>query len=443
MSYDIVIKGGTLVTSEGSEKGDVAISGNRIVKVGNVGDEPSQITIDATHKHVLPGIIDTQVHFREPGNEHKEDLESGTRAAVMGGVTSFFDMPNTTPATVSAEALEEKLALAKGRSWANYAFYMGASPENVSELAELELLPGCAGIKVFMGSSTGTLLIDDDATLEKVFENGHRPCAIHSEDEARLQKRKPAFEATDDPRNHPVWRDVETAVLSTKRLIALAKKTGRKVHLLHISTADELQLVDNARKDGVRIFAEVTPQHLYFYAPECYEVLGTLAQMNPPIRDSWHQMALRRALTEGLFDIIGSDHAPHTLAEKAKPYPTSPSGMPGVQTMLPVILDLVSEGLISIQEAVKMLCENPATIFGMKGKGFIKEGFDADITLVDLCKTHIVTKDILQSKCGWSPFEGEALTGWPTDVIVQGQLTLKDSQLVGKPAGTMIDFETS
>jgi len=441
VAYDILIKNGTVVSSHGSERADIGIEGGRIAKIGDLGSCEARSVMDADGKHVLPGIIDTQVHFREPGNEHKEDLESGSRAAVMGGVTSFFDMPNTKPSTTTKEALEQKLALANGRCWTNYAFYVGASPENVSELHGLERLPGCAGIKIFMGSSTGTLLIDDEQVLEQVLANGTRPCAIHSEDEARLKQRKPAFETSDDPRNHPIWRDVETAVISTTKLIDLARKTGRRVHLLHVSTADEVKLFDKARREGVKITSEVTPQHLYFFAPDCYEDLGTLAQMNPPIRDSWHQMALQKAVSDGLFDIIGSDHAPHTRTEKDQPYPKSPSGMPGVQTMLPVMLDFVTEGLVGIEDAVRMLCEKPADIFSIKGKGYIKEGYDADIAIVDLNLTKIVTKDILQSKCGWSPFEGEALTGWPTDVIVNGVVSVRNGSLVGQPSGKMLAFD--
>lgn len=441
MAYDILIKNGTVVSSKGSQRADIGIEGCKITKVGDLSDCDAPTVIDAAGKHVLPGIVDTQVHFREPGNEHKEDLESGSCAAVMGGVTSFFDMPNTQPSTTTKEALEQKLSLAAGRCWTNYAFYVGASPDNVAELPELEKLPGCAGIKIFMGSSTGTLLIDDERVLEQVLTNGTRPCAIHSEDEARLKQRKPAFETIDDPRNHPVWRDVETAVISTKKLIELARKTGRRVHLLHVSTADEVELFDSARRDGVPITSEVTPQHLYFFAPDCYEDLGSLAQMNPPIRDSWHQMALQKAVSEGLFDIIGSDHAPHTRAEKELPYPKSPSGMPGVQTMLPVMLDFVTEGLIQLEDAVRMLCEKPADVFGIKGKGYIQEGYDADIALVDLYLTKIVSKGMIQSKCGWSPFEGEALTGWPTDVIVNGNICVKDGELVGKPNGRMLEFD--
>lgn len=440
MAYEIVIKNGTVVSGVGLRQADVGIAGGKIVHVGNIPVEQGRTVLDATGKHVLPGVIDTQVHFREPGNEQKEDLETGSKAAVAGGVTSFFDMPNTSPPTATPEALEDKLRRAAGRCWANYAFYMGATSESAEQLAEYERLPGCCGVKVFMGSSTGTLLVDDDAVLERVLANGARPCAVHAEDEARLRQRKPAFEKEPNPANHPLWRDAETAVIATRKLFELAAKTGRRVHLLHVSTADELRLIEQARLDGVRVTAEVTPQHLFFFAPDCYERLGTLAQMNPPIRDSWHQSALRQALSEGLFDVVGSDHAPHTLEEKALPYPKSPSGMPGVQTMLPVMLDLVGDGLLRLEDVVRLLCENPARIFGIKNKGFIEVGYDADIAVVDLKSTRIVSKEILYSKCGWSPFEGEALTGWPTEVLVNGRIAFAGGEHVGQPNGKMLEF---
>lgn len=441
MGYEIVIKNGTIVSGEGRFQADVGISDGKIVRVGDIPANQGRTIVDASGKHVLPGAIDTQVHFREPGNEHKEDLETGSKAAVAGGVTSFFDMPNTNPPTATQDALNQKLELAAGRCWANYAFYIGATPENAGQLDQLERLPGCCGVKVFMGSSTGDLLIDDDGVLERVLANGVRPCAVHSEDEARLRQRKPLFEKDPNPANHPVWRDVETAVLSTRKLFDLAAKTGRRVHLLHVSTADELGLIEKAREQGVKVTAEVTPQHLFFFAPDCYETLGTLAQMNPPIRDSWHQLALRKAVAEGLFDVVGSDHAPHTLEEKALPYPKSPSGMPGVQTLLPVMLDLASDGLLRLEDVVRLLCENPARLFGIKNKGFILEGFDADIAVVDLTETRIVRKEILFSKCGWSPYEGEALTGWPTDVIVNGRLAFSAGRHQGPPCGKRLEFE--
>jgi dihydroorotase len=441
VAFDILIKNGTIVSRGACKQADVAISGRKIVEIGALGDARATKIIDAQGLSVLPGVIDTQVHFREPGNEHKENIESGSHSALLGGVTSFFDMPNTKPSTSSQEAFEDKLRRAEGRSWCNYAFYIGATPENVEDLPRLEQLPGCAGIKIFMGSSTGSLLIDDEAVLEQVLESGHRRCSVHSEDEHRLRSRKPAFADNPDSRNHPVWRDVDTAVISTTRLISLAKRTKRKVHLLHVSTADELRLVSEAKERGVDITCEATPQHLWFFAPDCYESLGTLAQMNPPIRDSWHQMALRQAVSDGLVDMMGSDHAPHTLEEKAIPYPNSPSGMPGVQTLLPVMLQLHHDGLIGLADVVRLLCENPARLFGISDKGIIGKGYDADITIVDLNESRIFERNMVASKCGWSPFEGECITGWPKHVIVNGKLMLYNGEIQGTPNGRMLDFD--
>jgi dihydroorotase len=305
----------------------------------------------------------------------------------------------------------------------------------------LEMLPGTPGIKVFMGSSTGTLLIEDDDTLRRVLESGSRRVAVHSEDEPRLRERKAIVKPENGAADHPVWRDAETARLSTERLFKLSAETKRPVHLLHVSSADELPLIEAAKRDGLGVTAEVTPQHLWFYAPDCYERLGTLAQMNPPIRDSWHQMALRRAVADGLFDMIGSDHAPHTLEEKAQAYPASPSGMPGVQTMLPVMLDMVSTGLISLEQLVVLASEGPARVFGISNKGFVREGFDADLCLVDLKAARIVSREAVESKCGWSPWEGECLTGWPRHVVVGGQVRVLDGKLVGRPNGRALEFD--
>ena len=429
------------MSGEGSERADVGIKGGLIQQVGDLSAQSATVEIDARELAVLPGAIDTQVHFREPGAEHKEDIESGSRAAVMGGVTAFFDMPNTKPPTTTAEALQDKLRRADGRSWCHYAFYVGASPENVDQLADLEMLPGTPGVKVFMGSSTGSLLVEDDETLLRVLRSGTRRVAVHAEDERRLRERKALLTSVSTAEHHPIWRDPEVARLATERLLRLSAEAQRPVHVLHVSTADELPLIDQAKRDGLGTTAEVTPQHLWFYAPDCYERLGSLAQMNPPIRDSWHQMALRQALTDGLFDMVGSDHAPHTVDEKLQPYPSSPSGMPGVQTMLPVMLDLAFTGHLSLQQVVRLTSEGPAEVFGLRGKGRLKEGFDADVCVVDLKEPRIWTHDLVESKCGWTPWEGECLTGVPRHVIVGGQVRVMDGRLVGQPSGRPLRFD--
>lgn len=440
MRYDLIVRDAEVWSSAGSVRADVGVQDGVIVDVGSVSSGRAREEVDAAGAWLLPGAIDTQVHFREPGAEQKEDLESGSRAAVLGGVTAFFDMPNTSPATATAEALADKVRRATGRCHAHFAFYIGATVENASELADLETLPGCCGVKVFMGSSTGDLLVEDDQSLERVLRNGRRHVAVHAEDEARLRERRPIAEARAEPSAHPEWRDVDSALTATKRLFRLAERTGRPVHLLHVSTADEAREVAEAKARGLRVTAEVTPQHLLLYAPDCYERLGTLAQMNPPIRDSWHQAALRAALLDGVFDVVGSDHAPHTLAEKARPYPKSPSGMPGVQTLLPSLMNLCWEGFLDPGQVVRLVCEGPADLFGILGKGRIAPGYDADLVLIDPNEGKVVERSMLATKCGWSPFEGELFFGWPRFVWVKGRRVVADGKIVSEPCGEVLSF---
>lgn len=440
VGYDLVIRGGTVVNSERMELADVGIVGGKIVEVGDISAMGAAQVINASGLHVMPGIIDTQVHFREPGMEHKEDLESGTRAAIMGGVTTIFEMPNTHPPTTSAEALMDKLQRAKGRAWCDFSFFVGASADNTQELAALEMLPGTPGVKIFMGSSTGSLLVPDDETLERVLINGISRCPVHAEDHDRLEERKGLASPEPHVSEHPYLRDEECARLATERILALSQKTRRPVHILHVSTAEELPLIRAAKARGLNTTAEVTPQHLFFKSPECYEELGTLAQMNPPIRDRRHQQALRRALQENLFDVLGSDHAPHTLEEKAKPYPSSPSGMPGVQTLAPVMFNFVNEGLLTLRDFVRLACEGPARIYGIKEKGRIEPGFDADLCIADMDRAQVVQNSWLQSKCGWSPYEGLSFIGWPVHVVLRGSVVVRDQALIGSAGGAPVRF---
>ncbi|MFI5387869.1 MAG: dihydroorotase, partial [Fimbriimonadales bacterium] len=338
MHFDVLIRGGQIVSGSDVVEGDIGISGGKIAQVGVLSGSTADETIDAKGLHVMPGLIDTQVHFREPGMEHKEDIESGTSAAITGGVTSIFEMPNTNPTTTTREALDDKLSRAEGRAWCDYSFFVGASTDNIEELAELEMLPGTPGIKVFAGSSTGSLLVDSEDDLRRVLQNGIGRCPVHSEDEARNRERKSLMSANPHAREHPFLRDGESARISTERVLRISKEIGRPVHILHVSTADEIPLIEKAKVDGLGTTCEITPQHLWFSAPDAYDRLGSMAQMNPPIRSEDHRQALRSAVRAGLFDVVGSDHAPHTLEEKAKPYPQSPSGMPGVQTLLQVML---------------------------------------------------------------------------------------------------------
>lgn len=435
--FDLVVLGGACMTAGGLVETDIGLRDGRIAAIGELARAKAAETFEARGLHVLPGVIDSQVHFREPGNEHKEDITTGTAAAALGGVTAVFEMPNTDPPTVTVAALADKCRRAKGRAWTDIAFYVGATPDNVEELGDLERRPGCCGVKVFMGSSTGTLLVAEDAVLSQVLANGNRRCAVHSEDEARLVERFPLAEASGDVHDHPEWRDVETALAATRRLVSLARGVGRRVHVLHVTTAEEMELLA-AHRDIATV--EVTPQHLTLAAPEAYDRLGTRAQMNPPIRDARHRDALWAAVAGGVVDVIGSDHAPHTLADKDRPYPQSPSGMPGVQTLVPVMLDHVAAGRLTLERFCDLTSAGAARIFGIAGKGRIALGYDGDLTVVDLEAKRVIRDLWIASRCGWTPFDGMKVTGWPVATVIGGRQVMRDGQLLGKPAGRAIRF---
>ncbi|MGE0717938.1 MAG: dihydroorotase [Alphaproteobacteria bacterium] len=436
-TFDLVVTGGETFTPSGALRTDVGIRGGRIAAIGDLATASAAERIDARGLTVLPGVIDTQVHFREPGAEHKEDLATGTAGAALGGVTAIFEMPNTNPLTLSADDLAEKLRRAAGRTCVDHAFFMGGSAANADRLRELERLPGCSGVKVFMGSSTGNLLVEDDGTLARILANGVRRMAVHAEDEARLKERKHLVAGGAPPTMHPEWRDVETAVLATKRLIGLARAARRKVHVLHITTADEMAFLAG-HKDLATV--ETTPQHLTLAAPECYERLGTYAQMNPPIRDARHREGLWRAIADGVVDVIGSDHAPHTRAEKDKPYPESPSGMPGVQTLLPLLLDHVAAGRLTLQRLVDLTSAGPQRIYDIAGKGRIALGYDGDLTIVDLKARRRIENSWIASRSGWTPFDGMQVTGWPVATVVRGHVVMRDDTLLGEPVGAPVRF---
>jgi dihydroorotase len=380
-------------------------------------------------------VVDSQVHLREPGAEHKEDLETGGRAAVKGGVTGVFEMPNTSPLTTSAETLADKVSRATNRMYCDFAFYMGGTRENAHQLGELELLPGCAGVKVFMGSSTGSLLVDDDEGVARILATIRRRAAFHSEDEDRLNARK-HLRVEADPSSHFVWRDAEAARLCTERLIRLARKARKRIHVLHVSTADEFPLLAAARDVAT---VEVTPNHLVFTSGD-YDRLGNLIQMNPPMREPHHRAGIWQALHSGLVDVLGSDHAPHTLEEKAKPYPGSPSGMPGVQTLVPVMLDCVNRGMLSLERFVDLTSHGPNRIFGMAGKGRIAEGYDADFTIVDMKATRTITNQWIESRCKWTPHDGRSVTGWPAGTFIRGRMVMWNGEIIGKAEGQPIRF---
>lgn len=426
-----------MVTPGGEEIGDIGVNAGRIAAFGAAGTLEGAHKIDAKGLHVLPGVIDTQVHFREPGGEHKEDLATGAAAAAMGGVVGVFEMPNTNPSTDNPAALQDKLDRAAGRMWVDHAFYVGATDRNLANLAELELLPGAAGIKIFMGSSTGGLLLEDDANLKTALANGRRRVAIHAEDEPRLRERKSIAEAAGHPRAHPEWRDAETALKATRRLIAAARATARRVHVLHISTADEMVYLKD-HKDIATV--ETTTNHLTLAAPECYDRLGSLAQMNPPVRDAAHQAGIWHGINTGVVDILGSDHAPHTREEKAGDYPATPSGMPGVQTLVPVMLTHVNAGKLSLARFVDLVSHGPQRAFGLVGKGRMALGYDADFTIVDMRAKWEITDDWIESRCAWTPYAGFQATAKPVATIIRGQDVMRDGALIDKPIGKPMRF---
>ena len=434
-SFDLLIKGATLVNHAGEGLADIGVKDGRIAAVGSLASTQAGKTVDAAGLHVLPGVIDTQVHFREPGLEHKEDLQSGSLSAVLGGVTAVFEMPNTKPATVSAEALAGKVARGRGRMYCDFAFFIGATRENVDELPELERLPGAAGVKVFIGSSTGDLLVDDEETLARILAVIGRRAAFHSEDEARLRQRA-SLRRDGDPASHTEWRDAEAALISTTRLLRLAEAAGKRVHVLHVSTAAEMRLLAR-HKDLASV--EVTPQHLSLAAPEIYKKIGSKAQMNPPLRDASNQEGLWWGLREGVVDVLGSDHAPHTLEEKAQSYPASPSGMPGVQTLVPVMLDHVNAGRLSLARLVDLTSAGPQRLFNIAGKGRIAVGYDADFTIVDLKAERAIEDSWIGSKAGWTPFAGRKVRGWPLGTIVRGHVAMWEGE-PGAASGEPVRF---
>ncbi len=434
--YDLILKNGTLVNHDGIAKRDVGVINGKISHIGKLDEAKADKVLDCTGLHILPGVIDSQVHLREPGGEHKEDLEAGGRAAVKGGVTAVFEMPNTNPLTTNAAALADKISRARNRMYCDFAFYIGGTHENVDQLAELERLEGCCGVKVFMGSSTGDLLVNDDAGVEAILSAINRRAAFHSEDEARLIARE-GERIEGDPASHPVWRDAEAARMCTERLLRIARKTGKRIHVLHVSTAEEIPLLA-AHKDVASV--EVTPQHLTLAAPEAYEGLGTYAQMNPPIRDAHHRAGLWQGLTSGVVDVLGSDHAPHTIEEKEQPYPFSPSGMPGVQTLVPIMLTHVNNGNLSLERFVDLTSHGPSRVFQIKQKGRIAAGYDADFTIVDMFARRTITNDWIESRCGWTPYDETEVKGWPIGTIIRGQTVMWHDEIIGKAGGQPVGF---
>jgi dihydroorotase len=433
---DLLITGATVVNHDGEGVRDIGIRDGRIVALGALASAKTLDTLDAKGLHILPGVIDSQVHFREPGLTHKEDLETGSRAAVAGGVTAVFEMPNTAPLTTCASTLAAKVGAARHRMLCDFAFFVGGTRENIDQIPELERLEGSSGIKVFMGSSTGNLLVDDPPSLEKIIAKLSRRASFHAEDEDRLKSRI-NLRVPGDPSSHPVWRDEEAALIATKRLVDLAEKYRRRVHVLHISTAEEMDFLEQ-HKEWASV--EVTPHHLTLAAPECYERLGTYVQMNPPVRDARHRDRIWKALAEGVVDVLGSDHAPHTREEKDHAYPGSHSGMTGVQTLVPIMLDHVNAGRLSLQRFVDLTSHGPQRLFGIRGKGRIAVGWDADLTVVDLKRRETIRDSWIESRVGWTPYDGVEVTGWPVGTFVRGRRVMWQGELVKSGFGEPVRF---
>ena len=436
-TYDLIVRGGEVANHAGRGMADVGVIDGKIAFIGDLSQASAGEVFDATGLTVLPGVIDTQVHFREPGLEWKEDLETGSRAAALGGVVAVFEMPNTNPNTTDPETMADKLARAKDRMWTDHAFYVGGTHENADYLGELERLPGCCGVKVFMGASTGDLLIADDEGVRKVLSNVRRRATFHSEDEYRLVERR-GLARTGDWTSHPEVRDAESAIRSTRRLVGLAQETGARIHVLHVTTRDEMEYL-RFHKDVATV--EITPQHLTLVGPEDYERLGSYAQMNPPIRSQEHVDALWLwGMQQGVADVLGSDHAPHTKEEKAKPYPASPSGMPGVQTLVPLMLTHVANGRLSLERFIDLTSAGAQRVFGTANKGRMAVSYDADLTIVDLKAKRTITHDQQATRSGWTPFDGVEATGWPMATIVRGRVVMQDGELIGSAHGRPVRF---
>ena len=437
-THDLILAGGTVVNHDGAGRRDIGVIAGRVAAIGDLARGSAGEIVDCTGLHILPGVVDSQVHFREPGLEHKEDLETGSRAAVLGGVTAVFEMPNTNPLTTSEAALADKVARGRDRMHCDFAFWVGGTRDNAIYVGELERLPGAAGIKVFMGSSTGDLLVEDDDGVYAILKNTRRRAAFHSEDEFRLRERAP-LKVAGEPASHPVWRDEIAALRCTERLVGVARRARARIHVLHISTAEEIAFL-RGHKDVAT--CEATPHHLTLAADD-YARLGTLIQMNPPVRESRHRDGVWLGIADGVVDILGSDHAPHTLEEKAKPYPASPSGMTGVQTLVPIMLDHVNAGRLSLERFVDLTSHGPNRLFGMAGKGRIAAGYDADFTIVDLKRSQTITNAQAGSRAGWTPYDGKRVTGWPVGTFVRGMRVMWEGEIVTPGRGRPVRFAES
>ena len=433
----LLIKNGSIVSSSGISKSDIFILNDKITKISSSLDVDADKIIDANNKYLFPGIIDPQVHFRDPGLTHKEDLKTGSMSAAAGGVTTFFEMPNTNPSTTTLDKLAEKNKIASTKSIVNYSFFLGATLNNLNEIKKLE--SNC-GLKIFMGSSTGDLLVDDEEVLDKIFNCCNKIIAVHAEDEKILNEADKLV-SKDSFANHPDARPVEAALTATIKAVNLALKYNKRLHILHLSTAEEVEFIRKHKSSGL-ITAETTPQHLLLHAPNIYNDIGSLGQMNPPIREKYHQKELWAGLKDGTIDCIATDHAPHTLEEKSLPYGEAPSGMPGVQTSLTLMLNEVSRDRIHLEDIAKWMSENSAILYNIKNKGFLKVGYDADITIVDMNKEMAILNENMYSKCGWTAFHNKTTKGWPITTIVNGNIIYNNGELILDVFGKEVEFNS-
>ncbi|MCB0272172.1 MAG: dihydroorotase [Bdellovibrionales bacterium] len=438
--FDLILKNGQVLLPDGWATVSIGITNGKICAIGPLDNAKAEKTIQCEGLHVLPGLIDTQVHFREPGAEHKETLATGLQSAALGGITGVFEMPNTSPLTLTPELIFDKMSRADKHPWVDYAFYLGGCKQNAEKLSEYENAPGICGIKVFMGASTGDLLAASDEEIDMVLKNGRRIVAVHAEDEFIMQENKKTILGdSTDVSLHCKWRSVESCLNATKRVVAIAKKYKRRVHILHVTTKDEMDFFREQKNEHITV--EVLANHLTLFAPDCYEKLGSLSQQNPPIREKEHQDALWKAIADGTVDMVASDHAPHTLEEKAKPYPLSPSGTPGVQTLLPIMLHHVNQGKLTLERLVELMCYNPIKIHGIKDRSKIEIGSQATFTIVDMNKRDVISSADQATKSEWTPFDGMETQGWPVVTMIRGHVVMYEGKLSHQTVGLPIQFQ--
>jgi len=441
--HKILLKNAQLVSEVEVKTADILIEGERIAKIGvNLTEEADEV-IDIAGKHIFPGVIDDQVHFREPGLTHKANIGTESRAAIAGGITSFVEMPNTKPQTTTVEKLQEKLDIAKETSFANYSFMFGGTNDNLDEILKVDPTQ-VAGLKLFLGSSTGNMLVDDAAVLEKIFSSTDMVISVHCEDEGTIRKNLAEYKekyGDDIPiEYHPIIRSEEACYLSSSRAIELAKKTGARLHVFHLSTGKETNLFDNSIPlEKKKITAEVCIHHLWF-SDEDYKRKGTHIKWNPAVKTANDRDQLWEALLDDRIDVIATDHAPHTLEEKDNPYTSAPSGGPLVQHALNAMIQAHKQGKISLEKIVQKMCHNPARLFQVKDRGFIKEGYYADLVVVDLEKSYTVSRDNVLYKCGWSPFEGVTLDSVITHTFLNGNLAYHEGTFSEKRHGKQLEF---